>query len=67
MPKWLSIIVETRDCKNNRNSKKKPIKKLFYKPKKRLATKPTRSSILNKKKTKKVIKEKKINRKKPEF
>lgn len=43
------------------------LKKLFIKPKRRIATKPTRSSILNKIKTKKTIKEKKINRKKPDF
>lgn len=43
------------------------LKKLFIKPKKRFSTKPTRSSILKKQKIKKNIKEKKINRKKPEF
>lgn len=43
------------------------LQKLFIKPKKRLATKPTRSSVIKKQKIKKTIKEKKLNRKKPDF
>lgn len=41
------------------------LKKLFVKPKKRLATKPSKASKLKKAKDKKVNKEKKLNRKKP--